>query len=237
MDLEKLKQMVWEAMESLASEHSLMLTNTPILAEANLKRVQRKIEKQGVPFAMITGFRGDYSRDENKDRNNEIKMTLDIEGLPYVRMPGSGYKEGGEEGDVVIEDSMLVWDNLRGDKYRTSTKFFKIIQDLAEEFEQETFIYGGPRPGKDKGDYGIHLYSPDGKPLDEIWAGGPEGYKKLVIVGDTAEYWSKIAGRKTQFTEIYNKWKNYKCKSRLEAMKKQHYLQLAESNIKSEKKV
>tara|TARA_Y100000034_G_scaffold125007_1_gene173981 strand:- start:2304 stop:2990 length:687 start_codon:yes stop_codon:yes gene_type:complete len=227
MKIKDLQVMIKETMD----ENSILLAKPTLLTEANFKRVKRRIEDEGIPFVMITGFRGDYNRKQNDERNAEIKMSLDDAGLPYTQMPGSGYKEGGEEGDVVVEDSILVWDDLRGDKFRASENLFDIAKGLAREFEQDSFIFGGPHPGKEDGDYGIHLYTSEGNVIDEIWAGGPEGYTDLVVVDDAAEYWSKIAGKKTQFTEIYNKWKNYKAKSRLDAMKKQYYLRLAESKI------
>jgi len=228
MKLQDIKFMIKEAM----SDNSILLARPQLLTEANVNRVKRRIEEEGIPFAMLTAFRGDYGNQENEDRNRELKMSLDDSGLPYVQMPGSGYKEGGEEGEVVVEDSVLIWDDSRGDKFRTAEKLFDVARDLASEFEQDSFLYGGPRPGKEDSDYGIHLYTNNGNIIDEVWAGGPEGYAELVVVDDAAEYWSKIAGKKTQFKEILNKWKNFKAKSRLEAMKKQYYIKLAESKIK-----
>ena len=228
MKIKDLQVMIKETME----DDSVLLAKPTILNEANFRRVKRKIEEENIPFAMLTAFRGDYSNEENVGRNKELKMSLDEAGLPYAQMPGSGYREGGEEGEVVVEDSVIVWDESRGDKFRTSDGLFDIARGLAKEFEQDSFIYGGPRPGRDQGDYGIHLYTGDGTIIDEVWAGGPSGYEELDIVGDAVEYWSKIGGKKTQFKEIYNKWKNLKVKSKLEAMKKQHYLKLAENALK-----
>ena len=228
MKIKDIKIMIKEAIDA----ESIFLVKPSLLAEANIGRIKRRIEEEGIPFAMLTAFRGDYSKNENDERNAELKMSLDDAGLPYVQMPGSGYKEGGEEGDVVVEDSVLVWDDSRGDKFRTAERLFDIAKNMAREFEQDSFLYGGPRPDKEESDYGIHLYSNDGNVIDEVWAGGTEGYDELVVVGDAAEYWSKIAGKKTQFKEIYDKWKNFKAKSRLDAMKKQYYLKLAESKIK-----
>jgi len=231
MKIKDLKKMIKEA----AGEHSILLAKPDLLMEANVGRVKRRIEEEGIPFAMLTAFRGDYDRQENDDRNKELKMSLDEAGLPYTQMPGSGYKEGGEEGEVVVEDSVLVWDDARGDKFRTAEKLFDVAKGLAQEFEQDSFVYGGPHPGKEDGDYGIHLYSSDGGVIDEVWAGGPAGYDELVVVDNAAEYWSQMGGKKTQFKEILNKWKNFKAKSRLDAMKKQYYLRLAESKLKDVK--
>jgi len=226
MKIKDLKIMIKETM----GEKSILLAKPDLLTEASVKAVKRKIEEENIPFAMLTAFRGEYGRQENEDRNWELKQSLNNAGLSYTKMAGSGYK--GEDDEVVVEDSVLVWDEPRGDKYRTAEKVFDIARRLASEFEQESFVYGGPKPGEEDSDYSIHLYTSDGDIIDEVWAGGPEGYDELVVSADAAEYWSKIAGKKTQFKEILNKWKNFKAKSRLEAMKKQYYINLAENQIK-----
>lgn len=230
MNIKDLKKLIVEAI----SPKTILLAKPQILNEANYGRIKRRIEGEKIPFAMLTAFRGDYNKEENIERNKELKLSLDEAGFSYVGMPGSGYKEGGPEGDVVVEDSILVWEEPRGDKFRTSTSLFATAQELAKEFEQDSFIFGGPRSDDPDNPYAIHLYTNDGTIIDEVWAGGEEGYDELFIVDDAAEYWSKIAGKKTQFKEIYDKWKNFKSKSRLGAMKKQYYLNLIEAKIKND---
>ena len=225
MNLEELKKLIMEEIQ----EDSVLLDKPDLLREANLKRAQTKIEDEHVPFVMLTAFRGDYSNEENEERNNEMKMTLKQEGLPWVDMKGSGYK--GEDGKIVVENSMLIWDEERGDVLRTSTSLFDTTKALAQEFEQESFIYGGPDIDKPE-QFVIRLYTSEGVPIKDVWAGGEEGYSKLNVVEKAnVEFWSMIANKATQFKEIYDHWKNFKAKSRLEAMQKQYYLNLAESKM------
>ena len=222
MKLEDLKKIITEELQ----EDSILLEKPDLLREANLKRAKTKIEDDHVPFAMLTAFRGDYSGAENKGRNDEMKMT------PWVDMHGSGYKEGGPEGEVVVEDSVLVWDEERGDVLRTSTSLFDTAKALAREFEQDSFLYGGPDLDEPE-QFAIRLYTNEGTPIKDAWAGGEEGYNKLNVVDKAySEFWSMIANKATQFTEMYNRWKDFRPKSRLEAMKKQYYLNLAEGKIK-----
>tara|TARA_Y100000310_G_C20433487_1_gene692607 strand:+ start:145 stop:843 length:699 start_codon:yes stop_codon:yes gene_type:complete len=228
MNIEKIKEIIREEMR----EDSILLDKPELLNEANLKRAQTKIEDEHVPFVMLTAFRGDYSKEENKGRNDEMKMTLKQEGLPWVDMHGSGYKEGGPEGEVVVEDSVLVWDEERGDVLRTSTSLFDTAKALAREFEQDSFLYGGPDLDEPE-QFVIRLYTNEGAPIKDAWAGGEEGYSKLNVVEKAnSEFWSMIANKATQFKEMRDHWKNFKSKSRLDAMKKQYYLRLAESKIK-----
>jgi len=228
MSLKDIKVMIREAMDN----DSILLDKPNMLNEANLARAQTKIEDDHVPFVMLTAFRGDYSKEENKGRNDEMKMTLEQEGLPWVDMHGSGYKEGGPEGEVVVEDSVLVWDEERGDRLRTSTSLFDTAKALAREFEQDSFLYGGPDLD-DPENFTIRLYTNEGAPIKDIWAGGEEGYSKLDVVDKAnSEFWSMVANKATQFKEMRDHWKNFKSESRLDAMKKQYYLRLAESKIK-----
>tara|TARA_R110002060_G_scaffold42648_2_gene54132 strand:- start:418 stop:1116 length:699 start_codon:yes stop_codon:yes gene_type:complete len=228
MKIEDLKKILIEELR----EDSILLDKPRLLQEVNLERAKTKIEQDHVPFVMLTAFRGDYSKEENKGRNEEMKMTLKQEGLPWVDMHGSGYKEGGPDGEVVVEDSVLVWDEERGDTLRTSTSLFDTAKALAREFEQDSFIYGGP--DIDKPDqFVIRLYTDEGIPIKDVWAGGEEGYTTLNVVEKAnSEFWSMIANKATQFKEMYDRWKGFKPKSRLEAMKKQYHLNLAESMLK-----
>jgi len=228
MKLEDLKKIITEEIR----EDSILLDKPHLLNEANLNRAKTKIEDDHVPFIMLTAFRGDYSNEENEGRNAEMKMTLKQEGLPWVDMHGSGYKEGGPEGEVVVEDSVLVWDEERGDVLRTSTSLFDTAKALAREFEQDSFLYGGPDIDKED-QFVIRLYTNEGAPIKDAWAGGEEGYSQLNVVEKAnSEFWSMIANKATQFKEMYDRWKGFKAKSRLEAMKKQYYLNLAEGKIK-----
>ena len=228
MKLEDLKKIIIKEMQ----EGSVLLEQPPILNEANLNRAKDKIENEHVPFVMLTAYRGDYTREENTGRNAEMKMTLKQEGLPWVDMHGSGYKEGGPEGEVVVEDSVLVWDEERADTLRTDTSLFDTAKALAREFGQDSFIYGGP--DLDQSDqFVIRLYTNDGVPITDVWAGGEEGYNKLNVVEKAnSEFWSMIGNKATQFKEMHDRWKSFKPQSRLEAMKKQYYLNLSEAKIK-----
>ena len=234
MNLEELKKLIMEEIK----EPSVLLERPEILKEFTIKRAKQKIEQDHVPFIMLTAFRGDYSKEENRTRNEELKMSLGGrggEGLPWVDMHGSGYKEGGPEGEVVVEDSVLVWDEARGDTFRSSKSLFEAGKELATEFEQDSFIYGGPDLDNPE-QFTIRLYTGDGAPIKEVWAGGEEGYSKLNVVDKAnSEFWSMIANKATQFKEMYDHWKNFKSASRHDAMKKQYYLNLAESKMKEEK--
>jgi len=203
-----------------------------LIKEASFSRVKAKIENQQVPFVMITAFRSSLPGAENMRRQKELENSVKTSGFPWTKMPGSGYKE--DETTVVLENSILIWDELRPDIPSQGKSLFELGKELTQVYGQDSFVFGGPRGSE--GQYKINLYNSAGTLIDEIWAGGPEGFKKLNPVGDTVEYWSNIAGKKTQFKEIQNRWRKMKAGSRLEAMKKQYYLDLLEGMIRDHKK-
>tara|TARA_R110000824_G_scaffold7271_1_gene32826 strand:+ start:131 stop:769 length:639 start_codon:yes stop_codon:yes gene_type:complete len=203
-----------------------------LIREASFSRVKAKIEDQQVPFVMITAFRGNLSGKKNMRRQNELENSVKLSGFSWTKMPGSGYKE--DETNVVRENSILIWDEAREDVPSQGKDLFELGRELAQTYEQDSFIFGGPRGSDDQ--YRINLYTPTGSLIDEVWAGGHEGFKELNPVGDAVEYWSSIAGKKTQLVEIRNRWKKKKSSTRLEAMKKQYYLDLLEGMISGRKK-
>ena len=242
MKVEDLKKLINEAME----DASVLLEKptTQQLNETALSRVKDKIENQNIPFAMLTAFRGvdkelsraeqDAQRAANNKNQEMLKTRLKASGFPWVDMRRSGYKEGGPEGEVVEEYSVLAYEEPRGDVPPSGKTLFDTARMLAADYEQDSFLYGGPDMDNPE-EYTIRLYTNDGQPIKDVWAGGDQGYSELGVVEDAeAEYWSMIDNKKTQFTEMYNKWKAFKPKSKTEAMKKQYYVKLAESKIKND---
>ena len=240
MKLEDLKKLITET----KSESSALLEKPSLhqLSESALSRVKDKIENKNIPFAMLTAFRGvdkelspaaqDEQRAENNHNQDVLKARLKASGFPWVDMRRSGYKEGGSEGDVVQEYSVLAYEEPRGDVPPSGKSLFDTARLLAADYEQDSFLYGGPDRSNPK-EYSIRLYTSDGEPIKDVWAGGDQGYTELGVVEDAeAEYWSMIDNKKTQFTEMYNKWSAFKPKSKTEAMKKQYYLKLAEGKIR-----
>jgi len=241
MKLENLKIMVKEAME----EGSILLEKPDLLAETSINRVKDKIEQQNIPFAMLTAFRGvdteappaqqDEQRAENNKNQKMLKTQLKAAGFPWADMRRSGYKEGGAEGAVVEEYSVLAYEEPRGDVAPSGKSLFDTARTLAADYNQDSFLYGGPDLNNPE-EYTIRLYTKDGEPIKEVWAGGEKGYTELGVVDDAeAEYWSMIDNKKTQFKELYDRWKAFRPKSKLEAMKKQYYIKLSEGIIRNKR--
>tara|TARA_R110000765_G_scaffold117438_2_gene211165 strand:+ start:106 stop:744 length:639 start_codon:yes stop_codon:yes gene_type:complete len=203
-----------------------------LIKEASFSRVKAKIEDQQVPFVMVTAFRGNLSGKENGRRQKSLEQSVKTSGFSWTKMPGSGYKE--DEKTVVRENSILIWDESRPDIPVQGKNLFDLGKELAQAYEQDSFIFGGPR--NSEGQYKINLYTATGALIDEIWAGGPEGFKELNPVDDAVEYWSNIAGKKAQFVEIRDKWRGKRASNKLEAMKKQYYINLLENIINENKK-
>jgi len=240
MKLKDLKEVIAEVKS--ASSMLLEKPSSLQLNETSLSRVKDNIENKNIPFAMLTAHRGvdkdlspaeqDAQRAKNNENQDMLKIRLKASGFPWVDMRRSGYKQGGPEGDVMEEYSVLVYEQPRGDVASSGKSLFDTARVLAFDYDQDSFLYGGPDMDNPE-EYSIRLYANDGQPIKDVWAGGDNGYTELGVVEDAeAEYWSMIDNKKTQFKEIYDKWRAFKPKSKLEAMKKQYYIKLAESKIR-----
>ena len=185
MKLDDIKKIITEV-----QKESTILLESPThekLNESPLSRVKDTIENKNIPFAMLTAHRGvdkdllpaeqDRQRAENNKNQDRLKARLKASGFPWVDMRRSGYKQGGPEGEVMEEYSVLAYEAVRGDVTPSGKSLFDTARTLAAD-------------------------------------------------------WSMIDNKKTQFKEMYDKWSAFKPKSKLEAMKKQHYLKLAESKIR-----
>ena len=175
MKLEDLKKLITET----KSESSALLEKPSLhqLSESALSRVKDKIENKNIPFAMLTAFRGvdkelspgaqDEQRAENNHNQDVLKARLKASGFPWVDMRRSGYKEGGSEGDVVQEYSVLAYEEPRGDVPPSGKSLFDTARLLAADYEQDSFLYGGPDRSNPE-EYSIRLYTSDGEPIKDV---------------------------------------------------------------------
>ena len=241
MKIKDLQIMIKEAMD----DTTVLLSKPEILMEANYGRVKNKIENQMVPFAMISAFRGGFSKSENLRRQKDLENDVANDKFPWTKMPGSGYVEDPEveelevdveerepkEGVEVKENSIIIWDEHRPDKgapRASETKLFELATFLAKKYNQDTFIYG-KRVTDDQGnaEMNIKIYDKEGNP--ETWAGP---WSTLTQIDDDDVFWSAIGSKKAKLTELQDKYRQLPVKSKMDAMKKQHYLNTIKSALK-----
>jgi hypothetical protein len=214
---------------------------------ASFSRIKEKIEQQMIPFVMITAFRGrewdpetkDYkevSRAKNMKRQKELEMAVKAAGFSWNRMPGSGYVEKPERIPLayneVKENSILIWEEgEREDVAKSGTKLKNLATDLAKRFEQDSFIYGEPVTGEATGRTSMLMapYDQSGNQITETWAGP---WSSLAAVGNAAEYWSTIAGKKGQLREMKEEYEKARSGSFMGAVKRQHYIKAATAGLK-----
>lgn len=67
------------------------------LVESSLSRIMQHIENPNSTFGQISAFRGEFSREENEKRHEQLKKDVRAKGLGFVEMSG-GFKE--EDGNV-----------------------------------------------------------------------------------------------------------------------------------------
>lgn len=81
--------------------------------------------------AILTAWRGNYSRKENQERNHELQESLRANGYGVIRVKGC-YAEIGRA--IEKEDSFLVFDQTDSDD------FLQQIYQLSEHYEQDCFL-------------------------------------------------------------------------------------------------
>lgn len=256
MKIKDLRIMIKEAMD----DTSVLLAKPDLLTEASYWRVKDKIENQMVPFAMISAFRGGNTRSENMRNQKELEGSVANAKFPWTKMPGSGYVEEPEdesdeveinttelaedldfeetEGVEVKENSILIWDQERpdmGPRSGDDSNLFELVKFLAKKYDQDSFIYGEPITGDKSGDRQmlIKLYDKTGTAITDSWAGP---WTTLTQVQDDDLFWSAIGSKKAKLTEMLDRYKKLKVKSRHDAMKKQHYLTAIKSALKRAQK-
>jgi hypothetical protein len=102
------------------------------LVEAKLSRVFQYVEDDKKDFGIVSAFRGENSREENKKLHDDLKKRVRDMGYGYIEMKG-GYQE---EGGVVEELSLLI-PNIKkeeivklGRHYKQHSVMYKNDQDF-----------------------------------------------------------------------------------------------------------
>lgn len=154
-----------------------------LVTEASLSRVWQHIEK-GVPFGMLTAFRGEYDHRQNRQRNKQLEGDLRRSHLGFFHLEGYYVEDfGTEKANPVKEESYFVIGSQED-----ATPLKKILFELGKKYEQDSVFYFDPQLNK-----GVLIGT-----KQDAWPGlGDE-----VVVGDwhpnkAGEFYSKMKGGRT----------------------------------------
>ena len=235
----KLEQIIEEEIKKVHHNTSLMEDmfteeeKQTFTEMASLSRVKGKIESEMVPFVMISAFRGGLSGKENLKRQKALENAVKGSGFSWNKMPGSGYVEKPERIPLayneVKENSILIWDEERPDKPRVGTSLFDLAQRLANQYNQDSFIYGAPEEMAGETSMGIRVYDQSGGLIKEPWAGP---WYNIQQAADDDFYWSVIGSKRTKLTELEDKYSSMRAGSFMGAVKKDYYHKAAKSGLK-----
>jgi hypothetical protein len=222
-----------------------ILAVCPSLITEGFSRIKSKIEQQGTPFALISAFRGGRSNLENLEMDKQMRTMISAAGFPFVDNVSGGYLEEPEEGEekvAVEEKSVLIYGDTREDFGEERTSLKDLAANLAQTFEQDSFILGEPMKTKagepvvdqdGNSQMNIRAYDQSGAAIEEPWAGP---WTSLEMANNDDVYWSTIYGKKTKLVEIKDIFTSFKPKSMMDAMKKEHYVKAATSALEHLKK-
>jgi len=187
---DKIKQLINE----VASETSILLEE-PVIAESSFNRVKGKVDNTDVEFIVMSADRHEKSRNENDARSKELKTAWKAAGFPFTEIDGSWVEKDKETGEDVrvMEKSIIVTDEERGDVERGELSLYEMAKALTGKYEQDAFIYGWI----DKtGQRQIQARHADGSVAKY---GGP--WTSLEPIEKDADFWSRVRGSTFVFKE------------------------------------
>jgi len=131
-------------------------------------------------IALLTAFRGDLTKSENKQRNKELSDDLYCIGYGYIKVEGNYLYSGRTEPET--EDSYFVINK----SYSTHEEFSQDMIALGKKYEQESIILKAP--GEDEHAYLHFLSGPD--------AGSVQDLGSWHTAGDVQASWDNWSSRK-----------------------------------------
>ena len=189
LDAQTLKQLIKEA------AGPSMLLEEPVIAESSFNRIKNKVDNTDVSFVVMSADRHEKSRNENDARGKELKAAWKAAGFPFTEIDGSWVEKDEDGNEVrVIEKSIVVTDEERGDVEKGQSELFDMAKELGSKYEQDAFIFGemGSRSGKRY----IDAFAPDGSRVEY---GGP--WTSLEPIEKDANFWSRVRGSTFVFKE------------------------------------
>lgn len=128
------------------------------LVESSLSRIMQHIENPNSTFGQISAFRGEFSREENENRHEQLKKDVRNKGLGFIEMSG-GFKE--EDGNVQ-ELSLFVPNISRKDAIELGERYgqFSILWK-----DPTQFVEIGTNPNSGIGTI-KNTFKKDGKVID-----------------------------------------------------------------------
>jgi|TARA_R110000744_G_scaffold49398_6_gene107346 hypothetical protein len=169
--------------------------STKLLNETTFSRIASKIDDQKIPFVVMSADRHEFTRSQNDNRNKELKQAVKASGYPFAELQGSWVEQDEEGNDMrVVEKSIIIYDESRGDVPERSTELFDLGKQLSSEYDQDAYIFG--EPGAKSRKMHINAYDRSGNMVDY---GGP--WSTVEQIPNDSSFWSKVRGTTFVFKE------------------------------------
>jgi len=103
------------------------------LDESSLSRVWQHVENPKRAFGVISASRHEYSKEENRERHEELRGRIRELGYGYIELDGGYREKSGRDSYVIVQEPSFFIPNV---KYRD-------LISLGQELEQDSVIYKG----------------------------------------------------------------------------------------------
>ena len=108
------------------------------LEESGLNRIWQFATQPGRVFSILTAFRGEYSYDENIQRNAELKKEARANGFGFFEMEGHWVEnEGTPQEQDVVEESLFI--SLPSDQH-AEQKLYDFTVDMIRKYDQDVAV-------------------------------------------------------------------------------------------------
>lgn len=118
-----------------------MMNFNEFLNESSITRFLSKFKKHDT--AILTAFRGEFTKSENLQRNKKLFAALYAKGYSVTSVKGSYIENKGFDNELEVSENSFVVVNHKDDE-----NFEKVICSLGEHFEQDSIlmIHKGEKP-------------------------------------------------------------------------------------------
>jgi hypothetical protein len=163
------------------------------LAESSLSRLYKHMSEHD--SAILSAFRNEFTKEENYERNRELKARLLEQGYGVTKVMGS-YIENFQTPKAIEvgEESLFVSNRHDG------SEFLSVISSLGEEYNQDSVLLI-PQGAE-------NAYLLGTNPEGEYPTYGSEESVGSLKMGEEAEFMSRVGGRPVTFSESLETYEN-----------------------------
>jgi len=163
------------------------------LVESSLSRLYKHMVEHD--SAILSAFRNEFTREENYERNRELKARMLEQGYGVTKVAGSYIENFQTPKAIEVSEQSFFVSNRYDD-----SEFVEIMGALGEEYNQDSILII-PQTAED-------AYLLGTNPEGEYPTYGDQESVGALKMGEEAEFMSRVSGRPVSFSESLETYEN-----------------------------